>query len=169
MDPWLPQNPKVTCCPNCRSVKRYFEVVRQFNVEADPRYQPANGQTFCNVFATDVAQAMGRTLPHWWLANEESANKLADWLDNQGKNYGWQEVTDAGDCSADHTINGMVATGVLCIAIWKNPSGGPGHVAVILPIDTGGLWIAQAGAHNFVGRPLAEGFGDKKPRFYTCP
>ena len=70
-NPWVPVRPALTSCPNCRSQDRYLAVVRQFDVDTAERYRVRDttgdglADTFCNVFATDVAQAMGVLLPHW--------------------------------------------------------------------------------------------------------
>lgn len=172
--PWLPVNPDVRSChTDGRTVKRYLEVVRQFNVERHPRYKVRDGNhdgkddTYCNVFVSDVGEAYGLYLPHWHLNMEFSANRLIDWFrsdsDAGGTKYGWEEHTP-------HETMGAVMEGIFGVVTHKNPSG-IGHVAVVLPIETSddsNPYIAQAGRTNFVGRRLTDGFGDKPVRFFTC-
>ena len=65
---------------------------------------------------------------------------------------------------------GMADTGQLAIAVWTNPDGGPGHIAVLVPsLGEAGTWIAQAGFTNFTRGLLVKGFGNKQPLFYAHP
>jgi hypothetical protein len=153
------------CCASCRSPSRYLEVVKQFDVENNPRYKvrdtsgDGKPDTFCNIFLWDVTRAMGCEIEHWWDGKELSANGVADWLVKEGSRYGWQDVGLLG--AADQAARGRPT-----IAVWKNP-GGTGHVAVVVPTGNGQLQIAQAGRLNFFDKPLRSGFGDHPVKFYT--
>lgn len=169
--PWIPSDNALTCCPNCRSTKRYLEVVDQFKVDSDPRYvrRDITGddkpETFCNIFATDVAKSMGVLLPHWWMGKELSANYLWFWLHEHGPDYGWE-----GPLSP-HVAQAQVMVGAFTIAIWHNPSGGPGHVAVVLPVateDESNPWVAQAGAKNYARVKLSSAFPKITPELWSC-
>jgi hypothetical protein len=158
---YLPVFAKVTSCPNCRSAEQLAAVVQQFNVATDARYQPQGGTTFCNIFVWDVTRALAAEIPHWWVGHEMNANALYDWLSAHGGDYGWTA------CSADDA-SAAAAAGKPAVAVWKNPSGGPGHIAVVIPTPDGlsGVYIAQAGARCFYGEALNHGFGNLVPTYY---
>lgn len=86
-------------------------IVSWLAVEQHERWRPGGGQTFCNVYATDVAWLMGAYLPRvWWLpaalaefargttptvryaatVGELSANALFRWLDQWSMHFGWR-------------------------------------------------------------------------------
>lgn len=143
--------------PGDRSAQLYDAVIDQFHVSSNPRYEPRDGSTFCNTFASDVMLAMGRELP-WGRANE-----IAAWLEGGGDSwipvsmYGAQDAANAGQP---------------VLAAWSNPSG-PGHLAVVRPgsVSAHGPTIAQAGASNFDRGSAAEGFGSSRlpyVSFYTA-
>jgi hypothetical protein len=117
-----------------RSTYLYAKVINQFDVENSPRYA-ADDSTYCNIFAQDVADAMHAPLP------KMLANDTRDWLHENGKDNGWQRV-DA------RMAQEMADAGKPSLAIWENPTGGHGHVAVVRPgsvNDPRGAAIAQAG------------------------
>jgi hypothetical protein len=141
-----------------RSTDLLMRVIRQFNVVSNPRYTPANGLTYCNIFAWDVTSALGAEIPHWTYSNgdiaapfatgasEMTANATVTWLANNGARYGWTKVTAS---QAQTNAN----QGKPAIAIWKNPTGASGHVAAVRYDTTSfdatrGPAIAQAGATN---------------------
>ncbi len=122
----------------------------------EPRDVTGDGQreTFCNLLAQDVTEAMWAAIPRHTRANE-----LYDWLGQ--KLAGWQEVSESvARIQADR--------GCPALAVWKNTHG-PGHIAIVVPSlgERGDTFIAQAGVSNFVRRPLAAGFGRHQPRFYA--
>ena len=153
--------PHYTNTADKRSTDAYNAVIDQFLVDTNPRYAITNGYTFCNIFAWDVCTAMEATLPHWVRdkytpaepysknAFETSVNILSVWLEDHGEQYGWKKVTAAeAQTSADE--------GHPTVAIWKNPTGESGHIAVVRPQGKGyfyseknGCVIAQAGSLNF--------------------
>lgn len=149
-------------------------VVAQFDVAHSARYQPIAGKaTYCNIFVWDVTRALGCELPHWvdpagrsvepGKGTETNCNILVAWLEQRSViGHGWREV--AGETEA-----GMwAANGGPAIAIWRNPSGKPGHIAVLLPSSDTTARIAQAGKECLFDVPLVEGFGRIYPiRFFT--
>ena len=167
-DRWRRAIVSVTSAPNDRTPERLLEVVRQFDVEASPRYQAWPGQTWCNVFVWDVTSAMGAEVPHWvfpdgrpapvGVGSELNANQVALWL-SRAQWLGWSATTSELACVA-------AGLGEPVVLAWRNPAG-HGHLAVGLPTPPGSpLLIAQAGARNFVGRPYTEGFGKVPVSFY---
>jgi hypothetical protein len=164
---WLPAAPDLTSGSLCRSADQLLRVVKQFDVENAARYQPQKdssgriARTFCNIFAADCLQALGVSAPlHWWMASELVANTMKPWLDQHGKAYGWT-------CIIEADARAQASAGCPVMALWRNPAG-EGHVAIVLPSPADGpTIIAQAGAKCFVGGPLENGFGDRKPEFWA--
>lgn len=148
--------------PSTRSASMLAKVVEQFQVETAPRYArrditgDGRAETFCNAFARDVMGALGCPLP-WGLR----ANELTAWLTGDGREYGWGQV-DA------HQARSLAEEGLPVLACWFNRNAGPGHIAVVVPSrGADGLWIAQAGAHNFTRGELSRGFGSLPVSFFA--
>jgi hypothetical protein len=172
----------LACSEDCRSPECLRQVVDQFHVEDDERYKRDSfgcKGTRCNVFATDVTAAMECLIPHWIDnngqpvrhhspgAHELSVNGMFGWLHVYGSDNGWQVVSQP-------EARSLANQGRPVVAIWENKGihedGTPksGHIAVLLPTPEGMLEprIAQAGAINFVDRPLSHGFASIKPEFW---
>ena len=163
---WFPVTPGVTSTTSNRSPDLYMSVIRQFPVETHIRWKPghtAPGATYCNIFLSDCTLALGCGVPHvvddngnpvaLGKGSELNANATCDWLLQHGPRFGWRFTGLGGALS-------YVQAGKPAICTWKNPRASqPGHVAILLPTQPGPK-IAQAGARNFVGEPLANGFGN---------
>lgn len=182
MQRWKPVDAPRTNGVHLRSPQALRAVVAQFDVEHSPRYQPIrevlpNGKTklttFCNIFAWDVMRALKVELPHWVDENgtpcepgkgrELNCNALLPWLEEHGKTYGWSEADEP--TAAAHAANGCPA-----VAIWRNKTGGPGHIAALLPGADTTTRIAQAGARCFFDEPLTSfGVAVKHLRFFIHP
>ena len=142
-----------------RSPARLMAIVAEHHLRGFARYMPRDitgdgvPETFCNLFAQDVSEAMGVLLPR-----NTRANQLARWLATLGERVGWGMV-------GSHVAQRMADEGQLAVSIWVNQSGGPGHIAVLVPsLGEPGLWIAQAGAANFTRQSIVSGFGFKPDR-----
>lgn len=150
--------------PSTRGALVLIALVWQFAVGRARRWQKRDitgdgvDETFCNFFAVAVATAMGVLLP------QRRANELADWLaSDEAKDAGWERVDR-------HIAQRMADEGMLAMAVWKNPKGGSGHIAPLVPaLDQPGTWIAQAGAVNFDRGLLEQGFGPNIPEFFAHP
>jgi hypothetical protein len=112
-------------------------IIAQFRVGDAPRYQPRDRMTFCNIFMSDVTLALGCEIPHMHNGVELTVNRTVREL-RAGAFPGWTRVSTP-------------FTGGVTLVTWFNPSGGPGHVAVVVgaplpvrPIQDVG--VAQAGA-----------------------
>ena len=156
----VPTTPPVQSDASNRSVALYNNVINQFAVGVNPRYQPSANATYCNIFSWDVTRAMNAEIPHWVDASvyqqltgsapannatqgELTANLTALWLRNYGAANGWRSVSaDAAQSSAN--------LGRPTVVCWYN-SGSVGHIAVVRPgsITQNGPTIAQAGLQNF--------------------
>lgn len=154
--------PAVTSDESNRSADRYRAVIAQFDVENSYRYSVKTSSkgtsTYCNIFCWDVTSAMGAEIPHYIDsstgapmsypnvegATAMNANRTADWLANYGESYGWYEVTP-------EQAQLLANQGKPAITVWKNPTGGHGHLQVVSPSEDGlydesrGVAIAQAG------------------------
>lgn len=162
--PWLPIEPPSAKLP--ASVTKLRAVIRDLDVENAPRYRATKTQTWCNIFVTDVIDAMGFDPGHWVAKDgtradvgkgeELSANKLVRWFVEKGPSHGWTEADRPSAVDA-------AARGHLVVVGWDSLGPGSGHVAILLPEGT----IAQAGRTNFVGRTIAEGFGRLPVKFFV--
>jgi hypothetical protein len=188
---WLPVTAPVHSTFDARSPEQLEAVVAQFDVEHDARYHARDGQTWCSTLSWDFTRAMGCEVPHWADAAtgeprpvgkgvELNANHVLDWLLAHGQQNGWLE-TNASVAKASADMGRPV------LVLWKNepgpekiraaldaglppPKPGPGHVAVGVPSRGGpSLLIAQAGASNFVGKPVPFGFGTLPVRYFVHP
>jgi hypothetical protein len=160
VDPWKPVRAPLQNAPGKRSPEALRAVLAQFDVVTAKRYLPTASATYCNIFAWDATSALGAEIPHWVGGRELNANATLGWLESSGPANGWREVDELEAC-------GFASLGKPAVAIWRNPTGKSGHVAVLLPPGPG-TRIAQAGATNLFDAPLAQGFGKAKPiRFFA--
>lgn len=150
--------------PATRSGEMLKAVVFQFLVGA-PRYAKRDvtgdgkPETFCNFFTRDVSRAMHAPLPEGMRANQ-----MFDWLDGaEAKAAGWETCDE-------HTAQRAADEGLFVVAVWKNPSGGPGHITPLIPSEgQPGTWVANVGANNFARGLLVRAFGGLKPSFFVHP
>jgi putative chitinase len=170
---WIPVDAPVRGEPTNRTADNYNQVIDQFSVNNNPRYQPRGGNTYCNIFAWDVTRAMGAEIPHWVDgggnpaavgapgARELDANGGHRWLETKGPSHGWREV------SAQEAQN-LANQGHPAVASWNNP-GGIGHIAVVRPgeVTDRGPAIAQAGASNFNNGHVRDSFGNAPVKYFV--
>lgn len=117
----------------------YKSVIDSLKVVTNPKYQPSDGNTYCNVFAQDVMSAMGTNLP------TGTANDIADGLYGNGFSK-WRSVNAM--TAQSRANDGTSTVGVLAVP------GGHGHVVVIYPhgstpssnTDWHNIYMSQAGA-----------------------
>jgi hypothetical protein len=139
---------------------RLSAIVDWLAVETSARYQPAEGATYCNVYAYDYCLLAGVYLPRvWWTpralvdlaagldvpvrygvtVREVNANGLFDWLVDFGTSFGWQRCFDL-DVLQDAANQGCV-TLACAKRIDLNRSG---HVVAVVP-ESGDRRAARAG------------------------
>ena len=148
-----------------RSPARLMAVIAEHHHRGVERYRPRDvdgipgNETWCNVFAQDIAEAMGVVLPRYLRANE-----LVLWLSSQSALHeGWEQVTG-------HVAQRMADEGQLAVGAWFNRNGGPGHICVLVPsLGDPGCWSAQAGAANFTRGLVSSGFGYREVSFFGHP
>ena len=171
----LYSHPPLTNAPGARNRDSYSQVINQFAVGDNPRYLAGQGKTYCNIFVWDVTRAMGAEVPHWVDsggnivapgaagASEININGGVNWMRSHGiPNHNWRSVTPA---EAQDAAN----QGLVSVVMWKNPTGGHGHTAIVRPgtLNGNGPEIAQAGRHNFNLGRVANGFGNLSPLLYV--
>jgi hypothetical protein len=169
-----------------RNAYDYSRVINQFEVGTHPRYAVAqNGATYCNIFAWDVTRAMGAEIPHWIINNdstgssavasdgkfkvaqgqmhEQNVNETMNWLNRFGQYHGWRRISYV-------EAQPLANEGKPTIAIWANPEGEHGHIAIVRPGSVSdsfesGAAEAQAGSLVNNALHLNEGFNtDDSPK-----
>lgn len=175
---YLPVQPHKTNKEGERSPEAYNEVMEAFQVESNARYQPRNGDTWCNIYVWDVTTAMGCEIPHYYnrftgapMTQEEcvkkpgsyyemSASRMTKWLETYGEQYGWVACDEA---TAINSAN----EGMPTVAVGTNT----GHVAMVAPQNEGetGVMISQAGGSNFNHGKIKNGFGNYQVKYYYHP
>ena len=134
----------------------YANIIDDFDVENNPDYQPRNGNTYCNIFAQDVAEACGTPLPTGGctsMRNQLSGNQFPKWYSVTYQ----QAQSRAND-------------GAPAIAITYD------HIAIVRPNDgtvpsaVGKVSIAQAGATCYNDTTIVYGWRKSRHseiRFYS--
>jgi hypothetical protein len=146
-DLWKALVPPVTSVPGKRSAKLTSQVIAQFAVGTNPRYEPSAGKPHGHIFVWDVTRAMGCEVPHFLGARELSLAQTVDWLRHEGPMRGWRRV-------ADHDALEVCQTGTLVLAVPRDIK--VKHIAVVEP---------QAPPSDF--RPRVTGAGNKRGGLLT--
>lgn len=169
--PWVPVVVPREPLNTPRTGATYSAVLDALPLDTSHRYQPRSNFTFCNIYVWDATRLLGCEIPHWvgeegvpvsvGEGREQTANDMADWLQDFGHRYGW------GPCGPA-AAQLMASRGNPAVAVWRNP-GGTGHVAMVRPGELHperGPCIAQAGKRNFREGHVLDGFGAGRPVEY---
>ena len=149
------------------------------DVERSARYQPADGKTYCNIYATDYCYLADAYLPRcWWTGEallrwgagqtveatyertirEMRADDLYRWLIDFGPMFGWRRVADASALQGAANAGGV---GVICAD--RRAEGRSGHITVVVPeTDTA---RARRDAAGNVAQPLQSQAGSRNHRY----
>jgi len=115
--------------------------------------------TMCNAYASAFCAALGVRLPVTLKANKQVA-----WLaSDEGKAAGWMVVDK--ETARQRAIGGFPT-----VVGWVNPTGGSGHIAMVIPPPAGleaELWVSAAGRTNFSRDRLRASFGDVAPLVFS--
>lgn len=113
-DVWKAVQAPVQSREGRRSVEVYEQVIKQFAVATNPRYDPdAPGKPRGHIFVWDISRAMNCEIPHFVGAKELSLAQTCDWLRHEGPMRGWRKIEE------EQTFEGA-NEGYLVIAIPKD-------------------------------------------------
>ena len=151
-----------------QNIKEIHEVLGWLEVERSQRYAPTNANTYCNIYAYDVAYCCGVYIPRvWWnekafqqikngstpepvyekMVTELNANALTDWFENYGESFHWKRVFDID------TLQSEVNTGRLGFIVAQRINlNRSGHIVAIIPETSDHQ--AQRDAGNNIISPL---------------
>lgn len=156
---WLALNPPASAILTVRSPENLLAATQALHVTEAARYRPANGNTFCNIFAADATQLLGCAIAHRDAqGNERTINQTI--LDlRAGKYAGWTRV------NANDAAN-RAQLGLPTVAVWLNLKG-HGHVTVLVPRPAGGIvghiYVTGAGASCREQCTIEQQFGPFTP------
>lgn len=160
-------------------VQQLTTIADWLDVERSARYLPADGKTFCNIYATDYCYLAGAYLPRcWWTGDallrmgagqlvepqygrsirEMRADDLYGWLTDFGERYGWRRVADATALQNAANAGGV---GVICAD--RREEGRSGHITVVVP-ETATARAVRDAAGN-VSQPLQSQAGTRNRRY----
>jgi hypothetical protein len=124
-----------------RSPELYQNVINQFAVGTNPRYEPdAPGKPRGHIFLWDLSRAMNCEIPHFVGAKELTLAQTCDWIRHEGPMRGWMRAS-ADDARA------AACQGQLVVALPKEVK--VKQVAVVLPLEE----------TNTDGKPFVAGAG----------
>lgn len=134
-----------------RSAADTLQLIRLLAVDQNFAFQPREGATYCNDYVSVACAGLGVKLPPL------KADDQADWLAGvDGVASGWRLVDPL---EAQH----LAELGTPVVASWKNPSGGHGHIALVVPgvgmSNPDHLYVSAAGSRNYVRAPIENSFG----------
>jgi hypothetical protein len=130
--------------------------VRKLGPTTNPKYQPRNGNTYCNVFTHDYMRARGLSEKQFPLQLANDTNK---WLkSSSAAKQGWKQV------SAEEAQRFVNNGGIGLVS--RLNRGGHGHIAPILEGQTQGGYpaISNVGSRNFLS-----GHAGDSPAFRAGP
>jgi len=132
-----------------QNIREIIEVLEWLDVEHSQRYAPTNANTYCNIYAYDVACCCGAYIPRvWWnekafeeikkgntpspiyekMVTELNANALTDWFENYGESFHWKRVLDI------ETLQQEVNTGRLGFIVAQRINlNRSGHIVAVIP------------------------------------
>lgn len=163
-------------------ITNIYDVVNWIDVERSARYAPTSTNTFCNIYAYDLAFGLGFYIPRvWWnekafkvidangtpeiiyakTVTELNANALTDWFEDYGSIYKWKRVFDV------NTLQQQVNAGTLGFIVAQRTNlNRSGHIVGILPEQ--GLNKAQHNASGIVTSPLQSQAGGLNKKVFTA-
>ncbi len=147
---WYPCVPDLRSFAASRRPDWYGQVIDQFKPETSPRYAPANGLTYCNIFARDVMSAMDAPIPTGTI------NSVIALLRSKSVE-GWRRGLPE---EALQNAN----MGRPTLVTWANEMG-HGHVAVVRPGAS--LMVANVGKTNFARGSVGQAFGTRPVEFWV--
>ncbi len=124
-----------------RSSELYQNVINQFAVGKNPRYEPdAPGRPRGHIFVWDLSRAMNCEVPHFVGAKELTLSQTCDWLRHEGPMRGWVRT-------AMEDAHAAACAGQMAIALPRDIK--VKQIAVLLPLEE----------KNTDGKPFCAGAG----------
>jgi hypothetical protein len=115
-DVWRAVNPPLQSREGRRSAELYKQVINQFAVGTNPRYEPDDDiKPRAHIFVWDVSRAMNAEIPHFAGARELTIGQTVDWVRREGSNRGWRKTDIDGAVQAANE-------GMLVVAVPKDPN-----------------------------------------------
>jgi hypothetical protein len=114
-DVWRAVNPPLQSREGRRSGELYKQVINQFAVGTNPRYEPDDTRPRAHIFVWDVSRAMNAEIPHFAGARELTIAQTVDWVRREGSNRGWRKTDIDGAIQAANE-------GMLVVAVPKDPN-----------------------------------------------
>lgn len=155
------------------------DVISYLDVEHSRRYAPDSKNTFCNIYAYDVAYCLGAYLPRvWWTSDaivkwqqganvpiqydktvaELTANRIADWFEKFGAVFSWQRLFDLT------TFQDETNKGQLGILVGQRINmNNPGHIVAVVPETA--MRVARRSNNNVVLAPLQSQAGRNNRKY----
>jgi hypothetical protein len=100
-DLWRAINPPLQSREGRRSADLYKQVLNQFAVGTNPRYEPdAPDKPRAHIFVWDVTRAMNAEIPHFAGAREQTLAQTCDWMRREGTMRGWRRADMAAAIQA---------------------------------------------------------------------
>lgn len=135
-----------------RNKNDYLKTIDFFQVEDSTRYRRTSSVTYCNIYVSDVTNALGVYIPRWLNGEKQNATAMLHWLENpMAQDLGWHAVSaQEAQILANQGIPTVAAT--------------EGHIAMVIPgsgENIEGVYYpnsAQAGSINFDSEPTYVGF-----------
>ncbi len=134
----------------------YAEIIDSFDVENNTKYLPSGGNTYCNIFVQDVADACDTPLPH------EGYTKMREKLAGN-KFPKWGSVTyQQAQSRANDGVPSIAITSTHVVMVRPNDG--------TVPTDVKDVRIAQAGKNCYNNATLSKAWKlEDRPgiRFYS--
>jgi hypothetical protein len=161
-DLWKALAPPVTSAPGQRDPERYLQVIHQFAVGTNPRYEPEGpGKPRGHIFVWDISRAMGCEVPHFVGARELTVAQTVDWLRHEGPMRGWHKV-------ADHDVLEVCKLGTLIVALPRDIK--VKQLAIVAPQEMPNDFkprLTGACLKRGAGLTLLEAFGLRQGDYFT--
>lgn len=138
-----------------RTAELYQNVINQFAVGANPRYEPdAPGRPRGHIFLWDVSRAMNCEVPHFVGAKELTLAQTCDWIRHEGPMRGWVRASQ-------QDAHAAALAGQMVVALPREVK--VKQIAVVIPLEEvntdGKPFVAAAGAARGVKLKLNEALG----------
>ena len=164
-----------------QNIKDIYAVLEWLDVEHSQRYAPTNLNTYCNIYAYDVAYCCGVYVPRvWWnekafeemrnginpepiyekRVTELNANALTNWFEDYGEVFNWKRVLDVD--TLQQQVNAGKLGFIVAQRINLNRSG---HIVAVIPETADQK--AKRDVNNKVVSPLQSQAGAANKKLFT--